>query len=86
MRIGVMAGAGDGLNLDQLVAQAQRVEAAGFASLWMANIFSLDAIHGCSRTSASRLSGNTKRSYNRTLPGLTTPERLPNSLKSSVAK
>jgi F420-dependent oxidoreductase-like protein len=44
MRIGIMAGAGDGSNLDQLVAQAQRAESAGFASFWLANIFSYDAI------------------------------------------
>lgn len=44
MRIGIMAGAGDGSNLDQLVAQAKRAEAAGFATLWLANIFSYDAI------------------------------------------
>jgi F420-dependent oxidoreductase-like protein len=44
MRIGVMSGAGDGSNLEQLLAQAQRAEAAGFASFWMANIFSYDAI------------------------------------------
>ena len=44
MRIGIMAGAGDGSTLDQLVAQAERAEAAGFASFWLANIFSYDAI------------------------------------------
>jgi F420-dependent oxidoreductase-like protein len=44
MRIGIMAGAGDGSSLDQLVAQAQRAEAAGFATFWLANIFSYDAI------------------------------------------
>jgi 5,10-methylenetetrahydromethanopterin reductase len=44
MRIGVMVGAGDGANLDQLIQGAQRAEAAGFASLWMANIFAYDAI------------------------------------------
>jgi 5,10-methylenetetrahydromethanopterin reductase len=44
MRIGTMAGAGDGSSLDQLVAQAQRAESAGFASFWMANIFAYDAI------------------------------------------
>lgn len=44
MRIGIMAGAGDGSTLDQLVAQAERAEAAGFATFWLANIFSYDAI------------------------------------------
>jgi F420-dependent oxidoreductase-like protein len=44
MRIGTMAGAGDGSSLDQLVAQAQRAESAGFASFWLANIFAYDAI------------------------------------------
>jgi len=46
MRIGMMVGAtadGDG-GLDSLVAQAKALEAKGFASLWMANIFSFDAI------------------------------------------
>jgi 5,10-methylenetetrahydromethanopterin reductase len=44
MRIGIMSGAGDGADLEQLVVQARRAEGAGFASLWMANIFSYDAI------------------------------------------
>jgi len=44
MRIGIMAGAGDGSDLDALVLQAKRAEAAGFASFWLANIFSYDAI------------------------------------------
>ena len=45
MRIGVMLGAsgGDG-SLDDVVAAARRVEAAGLDNLWMANIFSFDAI------------------------------------------
>jgi F420-dependent oxidoreductase-like protein len=46
MRIGMMVGAtagGDG-GLDALVAQAKACEAKGFHSLWMANIFSYDAI------------------------------------------
>ena len=45
MRIGVMLGAtgGDG-GIDEVVAAAQRVEAAGLDNLWMANIFSFDAI------------------------------------------
>jgi 5,10-methylenetetrahydromethanopterin reductase len=47
MRIGLMIGATDGPGgtLDGLVAAAKRYEAAGFASLWMANIFGLDAIN-----------------------------------------
>ena len=45
MRIGVMLGAtgGDG-GIDAVVAAARRVEAAGLDNLWMANIFSFDAI------------------------------------------
>jgi 5,10-methylenetetrahydromethanopterin reductase len=43
MRIGIMAGTGAD-TIDGLVAQAKRAEAAGFASMWMANIFGLDAI------------------------------------------
>ena len=45
MRIGVMLGAsgGDG-GLDEVVAAAKRVEAAGLHNLWLANIFSFDAI------------------------------------------
>jgi len=46
MRIGVMAGATPGPDgtLDGIVARAQAIEAAGFHSMWMANIFGLDAI------------------------------------------
>jgi 5,10-methylenetetrahydromethanopterin reductase len=46
MRIGVMSGATPGPDgqLDGLVARAQDLEARGFSSLWMANIFGLDAI------------------------------------------
>jgi F420-dependent oxidoreductase-like protein len=46
MRIGVMIGtAGDPQGgLDGLVAQARDLEARGFASAWLANIFSFDAI------------------------------------------
>ncbi len=45
MRIGIMTGAGGpGDTIDKLVARAQDVERRGFPSLWMANIFSLDAI------------------------------------------
>jgi 5,10-methylenetetrahydromethanopterin reductase len=44
MRIGIMTGAvGEG-GLDELIAEAKRLEDAGFASLWAANIFGLDAI------------------------------------------
>lgn len=44
MRIGRMMGAGGPETLDGLVAQAQAAEAAGFSSVWLANIFGLDAI------------------------------------------
>jgi 5,10-methylenetetrahydromethanopterin reductase len=46
MRIGIMAGATQGPEaaLDGLLDKARRVEAQGFAALWMANIFGLDAI------------------------------------------
>jgi 5,10-methylenetetrahydromethanopterin reductase len=46
MRIGVMSGAGGGSDgtIDGLVARCQELEARGFDSLWMANIFGLDAI------------------------------------------
>ena len=45
MRIGVMLGADGGSGgLDDVVAAARRVEAAGLDNLWMANIFSFDAI------------------------------------------
>jgi F420-dependent oxidoreductase-like protein len=45
MRIGIMTGAGGpGDTIDKLVARGQEVERRGFATLWMANIFSLDAI------------------------------------------
>ena len=45
MRIGIMSGAGGpGDTIDTLVAKGQDVERRGFAALWMANIFSLDAI------------------------------------------
>lgn len=45
MKIGIMIGA-DGANstLDDVVGIAQRAEAAGIDSVWMANIFSFDAI------------------------------------------
>lgn len=46
MRIGVMSGATPGPDgtLDGLVARAQDLETRGFHSIWMANIFGLDAI------------------------------------------
>src|SRR5262245_26743752 len=47
MRIGLMLGATEGADgtIDGVVAAAKRYEAAGFPSLWMANIFGLDAIN-----------------------------------------
>ncbi len=45
MKIGLMIGAdGAGATLDDVVGMAQRAEAAGLDSVWMANIFSFDAI------------------------------------------
>ena len=46
MRIGVMSGATPGPDgtLDGIVARAKDLEARGFHSIWMANIFGLDAI------------------------------------------
>ena len=45
MRIGVMLGASGGENsIDGVVRSARRVEEAGLDNLWMANIFSFDAI------------------------------------------
>ena len=44
MRIGRMMGAGGPETLDDLVSQAQAAEAAGFSSVWLANIFGFDAI------------------------------------------
>jgi F420-dependent oxidoreductase-like protein len=46
MRIGIMAGANQGAeaSLDGMLDKAARVEAQGFAAMWMANIFGLDAI------------------------------------------
>ncbi|MCP3983899.1 MAG: LLM class F420-dependent oxidoreductase [bacterium] len=46
MRIGIMLGATEGpdSHLDGLVKRAQDLESRGFDSLWMANIFGLDAI------------------------------------------
>lgn len=45
MKMGLMTGADGGASsVDDVVALAKRAEAGGFDSLWMANIFSLDAI------------------------------------------
>jgi F420-dependent oxidoreductase-like protein len=46
MKIGVMCGATGGPDgtLDGLVARCREIERRGFASVWMANIFGLDAI------------------------------------------
>jgi F420-dependent oxidoreductase-like protein len=45
MRIGIMAGAtGGDEGLDALVASAKDFEARGFDTMWMANIFGIDAI------------------------------------------
>lgn len=46
MQIGIMAGAGEGPEgtVDGLIASAKRAEARGFAGMWLANIFGLDAI------------------------------------------
>ena len=44
MRVGVMLGATGTGGLDDIVAAARRVEAAGLHNLWLANIFSFDAI------------------------------------------
>lgn len=46
MRIGVIVGATEGPEsaLDGLVEQAERLEESGFSTLWMANIFGLEAI------------------------------------------
>lgn len=45
MRIGIMTGdSGRNNTLDALVARGQEIERRGFASMWMANIFALDAI------------------------------------------
>ncbi len=47
MKLGLMIGATEGADgtIDGIVATAKRCEAAGFPSLWMANIFGLDAIN-----------------------------------------
>ena len=47
MRIGMMIGEGAGEcpHLDDIVSRAQRVEAAGLSSAWLANIFAYDAMN-----------------------------------------
>ena len=46
MRIGMMIGegAGESPTLDEIVARAQRIEAAGLATAWLAHIFAYDAM------------------------------------------
>lgn len=45
MRIGIMSGDhGSDNRIERLVARGQEVERRGFATLWMANVFALDAI------------------------------------------
>jgi F420-dependent oxidoreductase-like protein len=44
MNIGVMAGVTPGESLDHLIENAKDLDRRGFASLWLANIFGLDAI------------------------------------------
>ena len=46
MRIGIGIGdiAGRAGDMDELVLQAQRAEEAGFSSVWLANIFGIDAL------------------------------------------
>ena len=45
MRLGVMIGAdGSGASLDDVISTAKGVEAAGLDDVWLANIFSFDAI------------------------------------------
>ena len=45
MKLGIMAGAtGGDEGIDGLVRSAQRYEALGFDTMWMANIFGIDAI------------------------------------------
>lgn len=54
MKLGIMTGArssssdvnaiGRSITIDEVVALAQRAEAAGFSNVWMANVFALDAI------------------------------------------
>ncbi len=57
MRIGIMAGASGGDDtLDGLIAAARDFEARGFDSMWMANIFGIDAI-----TAAALIGRETKK-------------------------
>ena len=58
MKIGIFAGATPGADnsLEGTLAYAKQVEAQGFASLWLANIFGLDAI-----TTAALLGRETER-------------------------
>jgi F420-dependent oxidoreductase-like protein len=45
MKFGLMSGASfNGITVDDIVSTAQRAEAAGFATLWMAHIRTIDAI------------------------------------------
>jgi F420-dependent oxidoreductase-like protein len=46
MRIGIGVGAGAGTEgaLDQMIGEVQKAEADGFASVWVANIFGVDAL------------------------------------------
>lgn len=44
MKIGVMAGVTPGDSLDTLIENAKDLDQRGFSSLWLANIFGLDAI------------------------------------------
>lgn len=44
MRIGIMSGAGTDGQIDGLIEKAKDLESRGFHSMWMANIFGLDAI------------------------------------------
>lgn len=44
MKIGLALGGGDGDSLEDLVGKIVQAEKAGFASVWLANIFSLDAL------------------------------------------
>ncbi len=44
MRIGTMMGATGTTTIDDLIQSAKKIEAAGLDNIWLANIFSLDAI------------------------------------------
>ena len=57
MRIGIMLGADGGrTDLDGVIRAAQRAEAAGLDNVWLANIFSFDAI-----TTLALIGGQTQR-------------------------